>query len=354
MPFEGPQGQQFDDFGHCVETLMDSGMTEQEAKEACGKWQAQTKENVYNAQDPTQTITKRKNFRQAMGGRWQDVRGNNREWIENLHQLDGTRTRMRYREFFETMARNEVLEQTNQRIIEQGNHWTGSWVRTAYQQGLSKAESELINAGAPERAASEATRISQTLHRNALKQEYITVYTTVSDHISFAQKKVTDEFQQALQNGKSPRWLADQTNAVIRSDVKNRYTSMANTAIVRAVNEAALTSYEMLGVNNLAVAVEHIDSEPRENAKMRHNAAGEAVFTTAGDSRVCPQCQALAGETLKLSEVRDASHLQPPIHPNCRCWLMPAPMELKGEDVEIEVPEGFSGGLRADEGSALL
>lgn len=44
MPFTGPEGQTFEDFEHCVETLSeDDDTSEEDAKEICGRWQSESK-----------------------------------------------------------------------------------------------------------------------------------------------------------------------------------------------------------------------------------------------------------------------------------------------------------------------
>lgn len=43
-PFEGPEGQTFESFSECVETLVGDGTSEEDAKEVCGAWQADYKD----------------------------------------------------------------------------------------------------------------------------------------------------------------------------------------------------------------------------------------------------------------------------------------------------------------------
>lgn len=44
------------------------------------------------------------------------------------------------------------------------------------------------------------------------------------------------------------------------------------------------------------------------------------TFHSVEDDHVCPECEALDGETLTL----DDDDNSPPIHPGCRCYLQPA------------------------------
>lgn len=101
-----------------------------------------------------------------------------------------------------------------------------------------------------------------------------------------------------LVQGKSPLDIAKALDDDL--DIgRNRAEIIARTEIIRAHAEGQLEALELLGVEEVGVAVE---------------------WSTAGDDRVCPLCQPLEGIVLKVAE----AHGMLPRHPRCRCAWIPA------------------------------
>lgn len=299
----------------------------------------------YNAIDPTRTTNVRSSFQSAFRSRWRDVRGRNREWVAGLSRPYPRQLQARYRDFFTTISHNLVLDPISSQQVQRGNHWTANYVRDAYQKGLELARADFANMDAPESVIRDATSFTATHHQDRVANEYQTVYFQTEDHVGYARQEVMDAVRFALENDKSKTWLTDETNANLRAGVKNQYKANANTAVVRAVNEALVTSFQVAGVTQLGVAIE-TPANTRQNAhshgEMRVNAAGEVEWETAGDSKVCDECMAIEGEVMRISDVRGSPQFQPPLHPNCRCRLVPLEMELKETGETIGVPDSFS------------
>ncbi len=290
--------------------------------------------------DPTQSEDIRESFISAYRTRWRDVRGENRRWLESRDSLRRAGAVGDFRQFFESYATNKVLEPMPNRRVTRGQHWTATRIRQAYDTGLDIAQSDLRAFDAPEDAVSAATSRNQLAHSRRLRVEYEKIYYTTQDHVSLAKSKTTDVVREAVENSESGYWAADETNRVIRGDIRTRYIDAAKTAVARAVNEALLTSYEQADVTEVGVSVEGTGGRP---GMMNMNAAGELVFETAGDQKVCAVCRGLAGQTVQISDVRGQPEFQPPVHPRCRCRLVPAAMEVDGE--RVSAPSGVS--LRA-------
>lgn len=301
-----------------------------------------------NSEDPTSSATLRESFISEYRKRWRDVRGENRRWLENREQFDRPGMQGEYRRFIENYATSKVLEPLPDRKMLNGQHWTGTRITQAYDKGLRLAKRDLRSFDAPEDIIKAATRRRQGDHQRRLRNEYEKIYYTTSDHISFGVSKATDVLREALENDQSERWVADNFNRLIRTKMQTRYTDTAKTAVVRAVNEALLTSYELAGVQSVGVAVEGRRGSVQVNENfVRTNAAGELEFQTAGDSKVCAVCRGLAGKTVKISDVRNEPEFQPPVHPRCRCRLVPTEMEVKKDDAQVAVPSGATG-LRSE------
>jgi len=122
-----------------------------------------------------------------------------------------------------------------------------------------------------------------------------------------------------------------------------------NSRVIGTVNTAVLESYGLADVEEVGVRIEAevegpntdrgiFTGEPPEETDPagRRDVQGggedapvdpdEALtWATAGDAKVCPRCLLLEGRTWTLQEVRSGSGKRPPIHPRCRCVLIPAP-----------------------------
>ena len=79
---------------------------------------------------------------------------------------------------------------------------------------------------------------------------------------------------------------------------------LARTEIIRSHSEGTLNMFELAGIEEVEL---------------------QAEFLTAGDERVCPICDSMAG---KIYELKDA-HGVIPVHPNCRCTWLPYDPEIK-------------------------
>jgi len=350
MPFENPQGGEFEDFGSCKRVLVEDGMGEAAAERLCGKWQAWFYDQrgllqTVNQQDPTQTQTRRESLRRQFSSRWATVRGRNRRWVEDHETLRRRRMQGQYRRFFEGLASNEVVEPASDRSVARGRHWTATHITDAYDKGLRLARQDMQTFDPPQSVIDRATDRNQQRHREAREHEYQKLYYTAQDHVTYATSQATNLLREGIDNRESTRWFADEVNSMIRGKVRPRYTDAAHTAVPRAVNEALLTAFEIAGVTEIGVAVENQTGQVASRANMfRVNAEGELVFTTAGDDRVCPVCAALAGEVVKIESIRDSPDLQPPIHPRCRCRLVPTTMQVGGEEVTAPAVLGVAAG----------
>lgn len=101
----------------------------------------------------------------------------------------------------------------------------------------------------------------------------------------------------AIANGRSASQTSRDIRARIPDMTKQRADTLARTEIIRAHAEGSIDSFQLLGVDQLAL---------------------NAEWSTAGDDRVCPVCAGYQGRVFSLKEARGMI----PLHPNCRCsWL---------------------------------
>lgn len=122
----------------------------------------------------------------------------------------------------------------------------------------------------------------------------------VSEEMSVRMSRVLTD---GLVQGQNPFEVAKAMNEVTDLGL-TRSLLISRTELIRAHAEGQLDAFERLGVTELGVEVE---------------------WSTAGDDRVCPECEAFEGT---IYSVEDAHGLIP-AHPNCRCAFIPASGNFK-------------------------
>jgi len=278
-----------------------------------------------NAADPTESLSLRDSFQSDLYKRWRNVRGKNRTRLEQQADITRSGFTLKHRNYIESLVRTTVVEATAPRQVLSGKHWSATRIRTAYDKGLRLARNDLQALNIDPRTINTATRRLANEHQTALAKEYEQVYATLTSHIQVAADTVADTVRRAVQGNESTSWLVENANSALRDTMPNRYTALANTAIVRAVNTALLTSFDLAEVSAVAVATEGRE-DGVTNYTVTCNAAGEVRYTTANDGDVCSECRSLAGDVFRISDVQSSPSLNPPIHPNCRCRLLATPM----------------------------
>lgn len=124
-------------------------------------------------------------------------------------------------------------------------------------------------------------------------------YTDLKGVTSTMGVRMGQTLAQGLAEGQNPRVIARRLNQTIQTLGKNRAKAIAQTEIIRAHAEGQLDSIQRLGIKTVTVMAE---------------------WSTAGDDRVCPACEALEGAVMTLREARGII----PRHTNCRCTFLPA------------------------------
>lgn len=132
---------------------------------------------------------------------------------------------------------------------------------------------------------------------------------------------------QALAESWTPQRAARELNrqAVDRVGLV-RARTMVRSETVRIYNEAALDAMEDAGIEKVRVFAEAAAPSLRTDGIARDAIAAVAVlsrrkveFMTAGDEKVCPDCEKREGKIYTLRYARGLI----PIHPNCRCSFLP-------------------------------
>lgn len=122
--------------------------------------------------------------------------------------------------------------------------------------------------------------------------------------------------------GLGPREIARTINAETGIG-RQRATRIARTEIVRAYAEGQLDTFETLGVEEVGLVAE---------------------WLTAGDDRVCPQCESFEGAIFPIPEARGLI----PLHTSCRCAWTP----VVSTSANVPIPRPHMGGSPSFSGSA--
>jgi len=210
----------------------------------------------------------------------------------------------RFREWFQERINAGVLE------LEDGarpkNPWTNEYVNSAYRKGISRGYEQVHKEALSKKVEFYTNSKAEFLRDAFAAPETVSkvelLYTRAYDKLAGVTADMAGEMSRILAegiaSGRGSKEVARELRTSIQGFGKVRAARVARTEIINAHAEGQLDSYEALGVEDVGV---------------------EAEWSTAGDSRVCPQCLANEGVIYKVSE----AHGLIPLHPNCRCAWVP-------------------------------
>lgn len=182
-----------------------------------------------------------------------------------------------------------------------GNWWADSYIREAYGAGVGYSVSFLS-------ALLDDTVISflenSPVHIDKIQMLYTRVFEELEGITAEMSRQIARELADGLIAGENPNKIARRINKRIDAIGITRARMLARTEIIRSHSEGTLNMFELAGIEEVEL---------------------QAEFLTAGDERVCPICDSMAG---KIYELKDA-HGVIPVHPNCRCTWLPYDPEIK-------------------------
>jgi SPP1 gp7 family putative phage head morphogenesis protein len=207
----------------------------------------------------------------------------------------------------------EVLEREG-RTITAHTAWQNTYIRGGYQAGVLSANAKLAAAGVTLPLQDLFAVFNAPRHADALGLLFTRNFNELRGITNAMSQAISRELAGGLAEGIGPREMARRMVDNIDNISINRATVLARTEVIRAHAEATLNRFEDFGVGKVEGLVE---------------------FQTAGDDRVCSQCEDLDGATFTLKEARGII----PVHPQCRCsWL---PVIDEADNVIFGSPFGF-------------
>jgi len=286
--------------------------------------------------DPTRTTTLRNLFAQQMNTRFNKVASAVKHAIVDLdvlalkqltvqqlmnRQFDFPTNDRKIEEFMrwlDELIGAELLTVLQARGLGQSIHpqWTDLYVEDSYKRGVIRARSEMRKSGMDIPSMEDTGGIRASMgtpfHMDRVGILYIRTFEELKGITSQMSTLISRTLAQGLMDGDNPKLIASKLVKVI-ADVgdlsltdslgrfvpaKRRAQIMARTEIIRAHHRGMIQEYRNWGLHGVYVMAE---------------------FRTAGDKRVCSICDSMQGNKYTLDEAEGII----PVHPQCRCMVLP-------------------------------
>lgn len=176
--------------------------------------------------------------------------------------------------------------------------WTTKYIESAYKKGIQRSAQELRGQGVDVADSWIDDAFFRPVNADRVQLLYTRTYTDLNNITQNMDTQISRILSQGLIDGLSPNTIAAQINKRVDSIGLVRARTLARTEIIRAHNVANISGYREAGAEGVNI---------------------QAEFSTAGDSDVCPECEALDGKEMSLDEAERLI----PVHPNCRCVALP-------------------------------
>lgn len=387
MPLGPPEDpERFPDFEACVDAIADPpDVTREDARQICGRWEqnvsardalehfsanshelgtyaalralhpdaprealranARFRANATaSGRDPTQTTTLRARYSGEMYRRFRAMKGAIREGViardafglgESPARNDGgtastvaanqgefnlpvpapgefdfaqdPRRVEAFHRWIDDMVSAGILERDtlpDGQLIAAHRSWQDTYLRVAYSRGVEHADAAAREAGVIGEVETLENIFRVPRHADAAGLLFTRAFHELDGVTEAMSQEMGRILAEGLQAGRNPRVIgADLSDAIDGIGIE-RGRLIARTETIRAFNVASINRFESFGdrVDGLTLVAE---------------------FLTAGDDRVCPECQALEGRIFPIDEARGLI----PVHPRCRCSWVPVPAE---------------------------
>ena len=298
--------------------------------------------------DPTRTLSTRKRFVSEMNRRFSELKGAINDFIINKNGLLVTPTEdfflinttsAEWRSMYDAAKIPQFMtwleEQNEKFILSKGtsgievigeappffpgqssgiegtigetseqisSNWTDVHIRSAYQKGVTRAQSELNKAGANVPLFQQTTEglggvFNAPFHADRARLAFTQTFEGLKGITKAMDAGISSALSTGMAEGRSPRQIAKSINDRVDKIGLVRAKTLARTEVVRAHHQASINEYERAGIQGVTV---------------------KAEWSTAGFN-VCQICQGNEGRIFTLDAIRGLI----PAHPNCRCVALP-------------------------------
>lgn len=197
----------------------------------------------------------------------------------------------RFREWLDDTTETVVLENTGL--------WLERFVQKAYLQGNKSAVANLRRFLSVDLDPLKlSTLLQNQFHQRRVEVLFLRDLSELRNINAAMATAMTRELAEGLLANVGPKRIATLMNRHVEGIGLKRARVIARTEVIRANAEGQLATFEQFGLEEVHV---------------------EAELHTAGDDRVCPQCEGLEGKIVSIEE----AHGMIPVHANCRCGWLP-------------------------------
>jgi len=269
---------------------------------------------LHSRVDPTRTARLVGQFESDLGRRFraiadaitQKVVGENAFGLTaNAGDFEFTRSDQKIGSFMSWIDKQvnaKLLEKTVGKVGTGNQVWSNVYLRSAYQKGISRSAAQLRKGGLTISDRWVNAAFFRPIHADRVGIIYTRSFSELKGITSTMDTRLSRSLASGLVDGLGAKDLAKQLVDEVGLSF-NRSRVMARTEIINAHAEGTLNTYEEAGIQGVDV---------------------ESEFTTAGDNKVCPKCEALEGKVYSIAEARGVI----PVHPNCRCAWLPVVNDL--------------------------
>jgi len=305
----------------------------------CGHPPRHLSANAVQQFDPTHTLTLRNAFARDMNKRFTELRGIIRQAIvdEDVFGLTNpptvlqlstpgqeafafSRSGQKVNQFMSWLKEQEqlgILEVNDFGFgIQFGQGiepaWTDKYIQSGYQAGIKQARQEMRKAGFDvptiEASGGIEAAFNNPLHIDRVGLLFSRTFNDLKGITGTMDGQISRMLAKGLAEGQNPntiaRWLTKTISGPVGDTLaitdtlgrfipaQRRAKMLARTEIIRAHAEGTLQEFKNFGVAGVKVRAE---------------------FVTAGDDRVCAECEALEAEIFTIEEARGII----PVHPSC-------------------------------------
>jgi SPP1 gp7 family putative phage head morphogenesis protein len=203
--------------------------------------------------------------------------------------------------------------------------WLNMYIYDSYKRGVLRARYELEEAGmiSPLDEASKLSIAATPFHMDRVGLIYLRAFNELKGITDAMDTQISRVLAQGMIDGDGPRVIAKKILATVNGGggdlaitdtlgrfipAKRRAIIMARTEVIRAHHSAMVQEYRNWGVAGVEV---------------------QAELVTAGDARVCLRCSELQGKVYTLDQAEGLI----PVHPQCRCVVLPKVVENKNKTI---------------------
>lgn len=275
-----------------------------------------------NAIDPTKTSQLRKRFEADFKRRYRKVM---RKIVREVVELDGFGLSIRvnakrfdfptnqakvagFMTWLNSTLNAELFGSTLAlpRDVAANKAWMNTYIQTSYRRGMARASTDIRRAGGRVSTDYVDNAFFRPIHADRVGIVYTRAYDGLRDITTAMDEQISTVLAEGLADGRGVREIAKAINNRVEKIGLTRSRLLARTEVIAAHAESKLNVYEDANIQGVGL---------------------QSEWLTAGDDRVCPECDAAAAQS---PYTVNEAHGMIPLHPNCRCTWVPVITDGKG------------------------